>query len=389
MIRPVEEKDLMECLAVIKDSSMTVADEFGLTTDNCPTNGAFMPYERLENDYKKGNKMFAICEGDKIAGFAQLEAKDNGSYELAKLTVLPAYRHKGYGKQLVEFCYDVVKTLKGNKIVIGIIEENTRLKNWYIQNGFVHTGTKLFPHLPFTVGFMEIAVAQEEFDSEYCNVKYIPEDHVVLLRWKKYCHLEDYRRPTMFAASLLAKYEGSNFIVDARNGFVDDKEDAEWGASYLLPEIAKTPCRFVSFIMNDIAETGDGMDEEMDMWTVSFGKYFAVTKAENYGAALLSIRKYVLVNARYTIQAGKREEFYRKLQEEEIATASRQEPGNIKYDFYYPLDSSDDICLMEMWTNQHELKRHAATAHYDALSRLKEIYVKKIKISKYGIKEYV
>nr|WP_242843295.1 antibiotic biosynthesis monooxygenase family protein [Kineothrix alysoides] len=101
------------------------------------------------------------------------------------------------------------------------------------------------------------------------------------------------------------------------------------------------------------------------------------------------MRKYVLVNVRYTIQTGKREEFYRKLQEEKITTASRQEPGNIKYDFYYPLDSSDDMCLMEMWTNQHELKRHAATAHYNALSRLKEIYVKKIKISKYGIEEYV
>ena len=40
-------------------------------------------------------------------------------------------------------------------IKIGIIEESTVLKNWYISNGFVHTGTKKFDHLPFTSGYLE------------------------------------------------------------------------------------------------------------------------------------------------------------------------------------------------------------------------------------------
>ena len=29
------------------------------------------------------------------------------------------------------------------------------LKNWYMSYGFRETGTKAFPHLPFTVCFME------------------------------------------------------------------------------------------------------------------------------------------------------------------------------------------------------------------------------------------
>jgi hypothetical protein len=37
----------------------------------------------------------------------------------------------------------------------GIVEDDTVLKNWYTANGFTHTGTKRFGHLPFTVGFME------------------------------------------------------------------------------------------------------------------------------------------------------------------------------------------------------------------------------------------
>jgi hypothetical protein len=45
--------------------------------------------------------------------------------------------------------------LDGNKIALGIVEENTVVKNWYTANGFTHTGTQVFPQLPFVVGFIE------------------------------------------------------------------------------------------------------------------------------------------------------------------------------------------------------------------------------------------
>ncbi|HAN20235.1 MAG: hypothetical protein A2Y15_05115 [Clostridiales bacterium GWF2_36_10] len=48
--------------------------------------------------------------------------------------------------------------LGGTKITIGIIEKNTRLKEWYLQNGFVHVGNHEYAHLPFVVGYMEMEV---------------------------------------------------------------------------------------------------------------------------------------------------------------------------------------------------------------------------------------
>lgn len=158
MIIQISEKELFDCLDVIHNSFMTVAEEFGLTQQNCSTNGAFMPYSRLYNDYKKGCLMYAIYSNTKIVGFVQLSKKENGAYELEKLAVLPDYRHNGYGQQLIDFCKGNVKKLGGNRITIGIIEENKRLKDWYISNGFIHTGTRLFQHLPFTVGFMEMLI---------------------------------------------------------------------------------------------------------------------------------------------------------------------------------------------------------------------------------------
>ncbi|UZW15670.1 hypothetical protein OSC52_07570 [Clostridium pasteurianum] len=129
---------------------------------------------------------------------------------------------------------------------------------------------------------MNIDTERNEFDSEFSNVKYILEDNIVFLTWKKFCCNDDYRNPTTFALELLKKYSNSNFVVDARNGFEDEKEDTEWGFSVLLPAMSNTDCKNVVFIMNEVNE----IEEEMDMWTKEFMKYFMVKKVRCYEDAV-------------------------------------------------------------------------------------------------------
>lgn len=122
----------------------------------------------------------------------------------------------------------------------------------------------------------------KEFNSEYCTVKYLEDKNVVLLQWKKFSSFENYRKPTTFALQMLKENPNSNFIIDARNGFEDEKEDVEWGFSYLLPEMSKTDCKKVVFIMNQVND----IEDEMDMWSKEFGKYFALYKATTYEEAI-------------------------------------------------------------------------------------------------------
>jgi hypothetical protein len=128
---------------------------------------------------------------------------------------------------------------------------------------------------------------RHEFDSEFCRVKYMEEEQVVLLTWKQYCCSEDYRRPALFALDLLNKFNSQVFIIDARNGFEDAKEDVEWGFLILLPAMAKTACKNVVFIMNTVNE----IEEEMDMWTNECLKYFKVKKAACYEDAVKCINE--------------------------------------------------------------------------------------------------
>ena len=154
-IAKVKTSDLPECLEVIHQSFKTVADAFGLTRENCPKHTSFIPLSFLETQMNWGWHMYALYTGEKIIGYMSLSKEGEDTFELHNLAVLPEYRHNGLGKLLLDHAKEAVRTLGGKSIKIGIIEESTLLKNWYIANGFVHTGTKKFDHLPFTSGYLE------------------------------------------------------------------------------------------------------------------------------------------------------------------------------------------------------------------------------------------
>ena len=99
--------------------------------------------------------MYGLYKGDQMIGFMELEKKNNLQFEIEKITILPMYRNQGLGKNMIDYAKDCVKKAGGRKIIIGMIEENSKLRDWYERNGFIHLGTKKFDFLPFTVGYME------------------------------------------------------------------------------------------------------------------------------------------------------------------------------------------------------------------------------------------
>lgn len=155
----VEILELEAALGVINQSFQTVAFEFGLTIENCPTNGAFIKADRLMQEYKKGNLMYGYYEDDKLIGFAEITHMKDTQYSLDKLSVLPDYRHKGIGEKLVYHGASLVSQLGGKNIIIGIIDEDIRLKNWFLKLGFGVIETRQTKHLPFTVGIMNMKLS--------------------------------------------------------------------------------------------------------------------------------------------------------------------------------------------------------------------------------------
>ena len=88
-------------------------------------------------------------------GYYSLLLQDNKECELNNLCILPQYRHKHFGADLLGDAYLRAKEEGCIKINIGIVEENKALRKWYEDNGFVHVGTKKYDFFPFTCGYME------------------------------------------------------------------------------------------------------------------------------------------------------------------------------------------------------------------------------------------
>jgi len=154
-IRPLTAAHLPQYADVIRRGFATVAKDFGWTRENCPVHTSFITDERLSAKITDKYYPFGLCVADKIFGFASLTDTGGGVYEMNHVSVLPEWRHYGYGKRMIDFCKRKVVEFGGAKILIGIVEENAILKEWYAANGFIHTGTKQYNGLPFTVGFME------------------------------------------------------------------------------------------------------------------------------------------------------------------------------------------------------------------------------------------
>jgi GNAT superfamily N-acetyltransferase len=89
---------------VVRQSFATVAEDFGWTAENASGFIAFTAYERLRNKIKNGYHPFGYFANGELVGFVSIEDNGNEVYSLNQMSVLPNYRHFGYGKELLDFC---------------------------------------------------------------------------------------------------------------------------------------------------------------------------------------------------------------------------------------------------------------------------------------------
>lgn len=154
MIREIRKAEISECVKVIRESFLTVADEFGFTPENAPRFTAFATTEerldwQLTQEHRPMYAAFHDC--GRMVGYYSLLLQENNECELNNLwcySSIQAQRDRSTA-------FKVSKMFNRTKINIGIAEENAVLKRWYETFGFTHTGTKKFDFFPFTCGYME------------------------------------------------------------------------------------------------------------------------------------------------------------------------------------------------------------------------------------------
>lgn len=91
----------------------------------------------------------------------------------------------------------------------------------------------------------------------------------------------------------------------------------------------------------------------------------------------------IVLNVTYKFKPDMREEFLEMIYTEGIDVASRAEEGNLKYDYYTPVDNRDELLLVEKWRDAEVLAAHGKKEHFARLGELKAEFVLDTLIEKF------
>jgi len=153
-------EDAKEIAEIVSLSNKDVAAKFGITKENNPKHPSFYDESWALSDFERGEEYFLFKLDGENAGCVAFEMPNPDFGYLNRLSVLPAYRKRGIGAELVRHVFDYAQSKGVPEISIGIIAKHTDLKNWYKKLGFVENGFKKFPHLPFDVLFMRYVLTK-------------------------------------------------------------------------------------------------------------------------------------------------------------------------------------------------------------------------------------
>ncbi|MBQ8161850.1 MAG: antibiotic biosynthesis monooxygenase [Clostridia bacterium] len=82
----------------------------------------------------------------------------------------------------------------------------------------------------------------------------------------------------------------------------------------------------------------------------------------------------ITVNIRYTGTDGAARAFAEEMVSTGTVEAIRSEPGNLRYDYYVPLDDLETVLLIDSWEDQAAIDAHHASPMMGVIAALREKY---------------
>ena len=91
----------------------------------------------------------------------------------------------------------------------------------------------------------------------------------------------------------------------------------------------------------------------------------------------------ITVNLRYTGTNGSARAFANEMVASGTVAAIRAEDGNIRYEYYVPLDDPETILLIDSWRDQAAIDAHHASPMMKTIAALREKYELHMTVERY------
>ena len=85
----------------------------------------------------------------------------------------------------------------------------------------------------------------------------------------------------------------------------------------------------------------------------------------------------------YTGQNGAARAFAEEMVRRGVADAIRAEAGNLRYEYYFPMDDPETVLLIDQWRDQAAIDRHHASPMMAEIAALREKYDLHMKVERF------
>jgi quinol monooxygenase YgiN len=91
----------------------------------------------------------------------------------------------------------------------------------------------------------------------------------------------------------------------------------------------------------------------------------------------------IIINIYYTGIDGNAKKFAEEMVSSGVVDDIRAESGNIRYDYFLPMDDKETVLLIDSWENQQSIDIHHESPMMQQIIRLREKYDLAMKVERY------
>lgn len=91
----------------------------------------------------------------------------------------------------------------------------------------------------------------------------------------------------------------------------------------------------------------------------------------------------ITVNIYYTGKNGAARRFAEEMTKSGTVDKIRSESGNLRYEYFLPLEDPETVLLIDKWTDQRSIDIHHASPMMQTIAELREKYGLKMKVERF------
>lgn len=95
----------------------------------------------------------------------------------------------------------------------------------------------------------------------------------------------------------------------------------------------------------------------------------------------------ITVNIYYTGEGDNARKFAEEMVQSGTAEKVRQEKGNLRYEYFFPMDEPDTVLLIDEWENEEAIDLHHKSEMMETIAQLRKKYKLKMRVERFVSKK--